>query len=135
MQRKASLKTLRNRAWQLLSQIIRRSSANLHGQAVCYTCGRVAPWQELDCGHAIPGRRNRVLLEEKILRVQCKRCNIFLSGNYSRFIPKLIREIGLEEYERIEEESRKAHKITYGQYLDSIESYKERLNALNQAEP
>ncbi len=54
---------------------------------------------------------------------------------YERFVPQLLQEYGWtpEEWLEIESNTRGAHKITNSQYLDMIESYKERLKALEAA--
>lgn len=33
------------------SRYIRKTKADKNGMATCITCGKVAPWQELQCGH------------------------------------------------------------------------------------
>ena len=37
---------------------------------------------EGQAGHAIPGRRNSVLFDDSICRLQCRRCNIFMGGRW-----------------------------------------------------
>ena len=53
-------------------------------------------YQNLQAGHATPGRHGAVLFDTEVIRVQCFRCNMklggCLGGNYQVFIPKLIKE-------------------------------------------
>lgn len=129
---KKKAKTLRAKAWKLLSEVIRREAADENGFVCCYTSGSIAHWTEVDAGHAIPGRTNGVLFDERIIRPQCRYDNRMRSGKLEIFIPKLMREYGwtLDDWEAIVNESRGAKKITVGEYEDMISNYQKRLNAL-----
>jgi hypothetical protein len=50
------------------------------------------------------------LLDEECVETQCEHCNIDLKGNYDIFIPKKIREKGLEWFEEKKKLSRIAIK-------------------------
>ena len=135
MPKKPSNKTLKAKAWKLFSEYIRRKYADKDGIAECYTCGKRAHWkgEGIQCGHAIGGRGNYVLFLEEICRPQCNMpCNTKLAkaGNYEVFIPKIIKEIGVDEYEHHVRESRKPFKRTRGDYEDLISYYSMRLEAL-----
>jgi hypothetical protein len=91
--KQASVASLKKKAWKLLSQCIRQEQAiNNGGDCKCYTCDSWDHAKSMQAGHAIGGRNGAVLLDEEIIRPQCVRCNIMLRGNYSAFVPKLIRE-------------------------------------------
>lgn len=102
-----NLSKLKKKAWNLFSEDFRKRNADKDGMVECYTCGCNRKWQgeRMQAGHGISGRGWNVLFLENIIRVQCDTCNIWKGGNYQVFVPKLIREIGLDEYERIERES------------------------------
>lgn len=126
-----SISRLRKIAWDLLSKIIRLTYSN-NGYATCYTCGGCSDLSQMQAGHAIGGRHNAVLFDESILRVQCVRCNVFLRGNYPVFAAKLVRENGIDWWEKKLEESNKIKIYTRGDLESLIESYRERLNALEE---
>lgn len=88
-------------------------------------------WKESQAGHAIGGRHNAVLLDPEIVRPQCVRCNVFMRGNYPIFTAKLIRENGLEWFERKLEAARKIVKYTRTDYEELIQTYKTKLEALS----
>jgi len=125
-----SLRSLKAGAWALFSEYVRRKYADAEGYAYCYTSGVRAHWKELQCGHAIGGRHNAVLLDEEICRPQTVAENIFKRGNYPVFTAKLIRENGLEWFESKLEGARQIVKLTRSDYESTIESLKAKLEAL-----
>lgn len=106
-----TLSALRKKAWKLLSEMVRRTSADEGGTVDCYTCGKLLHWKESHAGHAIPGRTNAVLLDADIIRTQCPPCNIWRGGMYHVFSTKLIKENGLEWWE--EKLARARHVVKY----------------------
>ncbi len=99
MARKASLKSLKKKAWNLCSRYIRTSAADSAGYVTCYTCNTRLHWKEAQAGHAIPGRGNAVLLDKDVIRPQCYACNIARDGMHHIFSTKLIKEHGMEWWE------------------------------------
>lgn len=134
MKKKPSLKSLKNKAWKLFSEYVRRKGADVGGTERCYTCGELAHWKELQCGHAIGGRHNAVLLDEEICRPQCVRCNVFMRGQYPIFTSKLIRENGLEWFEAKLISARAVVKISRAEYEDKIQDLKLRLAEIEASE-
>jgi hypothetical protein len=103
--------------WALYSKWIRKKYSDTVGMCSCYTCGTIAPAKDMQSGHGIAGRGNVVLFCDEIVRVQCPACNLWKGGNYQVFVPKLIKEIGMERYEEIERASHLPHKFPKG-YLE-----------------
>mgnify|MGYP001563935928 CR=1 FL=1 len=122
-----TLAKLKKIAWKLLSGCIRREAADRLGYVRCYTCDWVGMWTASQAGHAIGGRSGAVLFDESIIRPQCKRCNIFLRGNYGIFASKLIKEHGQEWYDQKQIDSHKTVKFTRSDVLEKTEAYKVRL--------
>lgn len=128
--KKPTLRSLKNKCWRLFSEYIRRKDADAGGTERCYTCEALAHWKELQCGHAIGGRHNAVLFDEEICRPQCVRCNVFMRGQYPIFTAKLIRENGLDWFERKLEQARQVVKLTRADFEDAIQNYKQKLKEL-----
>ena len=126
-----SLRSLKDKAWGLFSEYVRRKDADGDGYTSCYTSEVRAHWKTLQCGHAIGGRHNAVLFDESICRPQTVRENVFLRGNYPVFTTKLIKENGMEWWEKKLAGSREAVKITRSDYEGIIESYKTKLDCMN----
>lgn len=126
MKRK-SIPQLKKKAWDLLSQIIRRSHADEGGTVSCYTCEKLMFWKESQAGHAIPGRTGAVLLDEEIIRPQCVGCNVFHRGHYHIFATKLIEENGMDWWKCKLVESKKVRKWNRVELEETIEKYREKL--------
>lgn len=130
-----TLKSLKNKAWKVVSEYVRRKDADEGGTVACYTCGDLYFWKELHAGHAIPGRRNAVLYDTDIIKPQCPRDNIFMGGRHEIFAAKLIRENGLEWFEAKLVGARQAVKLTRDDLEKIIETYKQKLEDLRELEP
>jgi Bacteriophage Lambda NinG protein len=120
---------LKKTAWALLSRIVRYQALRPLGSDLiqCYTCGSWARASDLQAGHAIPGRTGSVLFDEEIIRPQCYRCNVALRGNYPVFTTKLIKENGMEWWERKLLLTHCVRKWTRSDLEEKIKAYRERL--------
>ena len=129
--KKPTLKSLKNKAWKLVSEYVRRRDADEGGFVSCYTCGAPIHWRlEAQAGHSIPGRRNAVLLDAEICRPQCRRCNVFMGGRYEIFVSKLIRENGLEWFEKKLAGARQVVKLGREDFERVIEEMKANIASL-----
>ena len=132
-----SLSWLKDKAWTLLSQIVRRADAGHDGYCACYTCNRSLHWKyDAEAGHAIGGRSASVLFDESIIRVQCRQCNSKYhgkGGNYPVFIARLMRAHepgGLEWWEQKLLDSRKTVHWNRVDLIGRIRDYEARLEKL-----
>ena len=71
-----------------------------------------------------------MLLDEEIVRPQCPVCNLWKRGNYPIFTTKLIKEKGMDWWERKLEGAKAIVKLTRSDYEELIQSYKQKLEAL-----
>lgn len=133
MKKKPTLRSLKNKAWKVFSEWVRRRGADEGGTTVCFTCHKLIHWKyEAQAGHAIGGRRNAVLLDPDIVKPQCYPCNAKHIGNGRPevFIARLIREHGLEWWEEKTANARKVVKLTHSDLEQFITEYKHRLELL-----
>ena len=100
MKTRNKLKSLRKKAWKEESEAIRKEEGR------CYTCGVVKNWKELQLGHFRHG--NNMDFERKNVHAQCRRCNLFLSGNLGVYAEKLEAQYG---HGIIQELNKKADQI------------------------
>jgi len=133
--KKATLSSLKKKAWKLFSEWIRRKDADEGGTVECYTSGKLMHWKEAHAGHAIPGRHNAVLFDADIVKPQSPVDNIWKGGQYHIFATKLIKEHGLEWWERKLVESRRVVKYTAADLEDLIEDLKQKLKSLDERDP
>ena len=82
----------------------------------CVTCGKVVPYDDIDAGHAIPGRKNSVLLDETLVYGQCQMCNRFNGGEKQAFKIFLVKKHGSDWYEMKEQGSHEAVTITDAEF-------------------
>ena len=123
-------KALKAKCWRLMSELVRRKYADKQGLVTCYTCGKPMPWRESQAGHGISGRGGFVLFLEEVIKPQCPTCNIFKQGDYNVFIPKLVEEYTLDQYQDWVRESRKPFKRTKGDYVALAYELEARLEDL-----
>jgi len=90
-------------AWKWFSKYIRlRDCLKTTGSpdyCKCITCGRVVPYEDIDAGHAIPGRTDGILFDESIVFGQCRLCNQGGDGEKQAFKRVLVEEHGEEWYD------------------------------------
>lgn len=128
--KKKRLQTLRNlkaKCWKVFSEYIRKRGADTGGTNDCYTCGKLSHWKELHAGHGLPGRHNAVLFDEEIVKPQCPVCNIWKGGMGHIFATKLIKENGMEWWDKKLEGARRIVKYTRADIEEMIERYKAKL--------
>lgn len=125
-----SINSLKKKAWKLCSEYVRRSNADKDGTVSCYTCGVKKHWKEIQAGHAIPGRHNAILFYLKAIKPQCIGCNLFKSGNYTKFHIRLEKEYGFGILQELENVDKENHKFTVAELLEKIEFFKNELKKL-----
>lgn len=93
-------------AWKWFSLYIRlRDCLITTGSAercICVTCRGNVPYEQLDAGHALPGRHNAVLFDESIVYAQCRKCNQGGDGEKVAFRKFLVSKHG-EEWMQMKE--------------------------------
>jgi len=118
------LSQVKKKAWRIFSEYYRRKHADSQGYARCYTCGVRKHWKELQVGHLLDGRYNSILFDEHVVRLQCRRCNLFLGGNKEVFIPKFIDEMGRDVYDGLIRQKHQTVKYSVSDLEDMIEMWK-----------
>jgi len=134
MAKKSEYKKLKDKAWTLFSKYLRMKYSDANGYCECYTCGDRKHYKELQAGHLLDGRANSILFEWSGVKPQCKKCNLFLSGNKENYIPKFIREHGEEEFSRLKRLKSTTGKFSNSDLEDKIALYKEKIKELEKGE-
>jgi len=91
-------KKLHNKVWKLMSEYIRRKDADQYGFNYCYTCGAKKHYKELNAGHY---KHDRLDFDERNLKPQCVKCNQHNSGELDLYAERLIKENGLEWFNKL----------------------------------
>lgn len=123
-----SLKTLRKKAWELISEYIRRSNADENGIVKCYTCGKPHFWTDMDCGHYI--HKDCLDYDLVNLHPQCTYCNRRINGNKGVYCERLIAEYGEQVISELRVRSEQVKKFNIFELEEIINNYKQRLQEL-----
>jgi hypothetical protein len=115
----------------LLQKIRRIESADANGYCPCSSCGKVYHWTELQGGHYVPRTKTATKLEEHNINPLCASCNCFRAEEarcpYSIW---MIETYGYPYVKWLEAESKKEKKWSRPELMELINSYRERLRAL-----
>lgn len=120
------LRKLKNMAWRLTSELVRRTGA-MGDYNACFTCRRVRLWKEMNAGHF---KHNKLDYDLDNLKPQCIYCNNFLSGNMGKYRAKLIKLYGEQWVESLEARASQAPPYTIEQVKEVIARRKRELALL-----
>lgn len=128
---KPSVSKLKKKCWKVFSEYIRRRDADENGIVQCITCPKKDHWKNMQASHAIPGRGNNILFDERGVYPACMACNIFKHGNLYSYIEFLERKHGKEEawviIEDLKFQSRLPRKFSIEELENMIEKYKSKI--------
>lgn len=95
-QAETSHKKLKSMAWRAFSDYIRLRDAILttgtDDECICYTCKKRYPLIAIQAGHLIDGRQNVDLLDEELVKGQCRQCNVLKHGMQGVFLLNILKE-------------------------------------------
>ena len=95
----------------------------------CISCG-VLNCEEFHAGHYLASTYQYHRFNPKNVHKQCSRCNTHLRGNLISYRIELIKRIGLEEVEYLENSRHMMLEITIPDIKDLIIKYKEKIKEL-----
>lgn len=121
-------KKLHKKAWLLMSEWIRRKDANLDGFVECYTCGIIKLWKELQAGHF---KHNKLDFDDRNIKPQCPQCNTYKSGLLDVYAEKLIRDNGLEWFNKLVQDAWAHQGYSIEELRLIIEDLKLKISSLN----
>lgn len=107
------------------SRYLRLMYSNPKGFVMCYTCGDIHYWKEIQNWHFCTRANYKYRWSENNCRPQCVKCNIFLNGNYKIYTIKMIEEYGTIKIEAMIND-KSLVKITTPDIKEKIEYYKLR---------
>lgn len=83
--------------WPLFSEYVRKrdciSTTGNIDNGVCYTCERTYPYDKLQAGHLVTGRKDNILFDEENIKIQCYSCNVVKNGQQGLFLINRIEEL------------------------------------------
>lgn len=101
------------------------------GYFVCISCHMPKGLDQIQAGHFLSmGHHSKTRFDEDNCHSQCKKCNLFLSGNQIGYRIGLVNKIGLERVIALEEKSHQIVKWDRYTLIDLIETYKNKVKDL-----
>ena len=128
--RKPTKKTVRNRAWRICSEYIRRKHADADGMVQCTTCSSKKHWREMHAGHFIPKTFDAVYFIEENIWPQCPKCNTWRHGALMEYTLHIIDTYGRETVEWLQGKARDSRPLTVDELLEIEKEFKESLHDL-----
>ena len=128
--KKPTLKSLKNKAWKLMSEWVRRRDADEGGTTRCVTCRAPIYWKEAQAGHFVGGRTNAVLFHPDLVHVQCYVCNCIRHGNYAAYTLFMLDRYGREKVEEFLALKHKTVKLTRSDLEELIADFIQKLEEL-----
>ena len=132
--KKITLSKAKARAWKQFSLYIRlRDCLETTGtkeRLMCCTCRRLVPFKQAQAGHFIGGRTNSILFIESNCHGQDVGCNVFLRGNYDRYLIFMLDKYGEEWVRYLANQKNEIKKYTVQDLLEKEAYYKEKYEAL-----
>ena len=129
IKKKKTVAKLKKECDAIYSKWLRLSNADHAGNVACYTCGKVAHWKTMQCGHYISRRWNNLRFNQVNTKVQCVGCNMFKAGASDTYAVNLIRDFGegiLQELDK----AKITKEFTVGELEELIALYKDKFDEL-----
>lgn len=120
------IKKLKSKLDKLVSEYVRRRD-----NGICISCGVKRNWKEMQNGHYISRSHQNTRYDLQNCNCQCPKCNVFMSGNYPSYTIQLQKRYGWDIVKDLKCRGDKLKSWKQKELIDMINSYKEKLKALN----
>ena len=124
------MKDIIKKADEIFSILIRLRAANDNGYVRCISCGSIQRWTEAHNGHYIPRQHMATRFDFLNCNVQCRHCNVDLSGNLEKYKEALILKHGSEIVEDLVLKKTWTCKYLDGELKEMIAAWKEEIKHL-----
>lgn len=111
---------------ETFNKFIRLRDADRMGMCFCVTCGVRIHYKEANAGHYV----HSLHFVEDNQHAQCRRCNLFLSGNLGKYTLFMIDKYGRERVDELHREKMKPHKYGIPALKEIREKYKQKIKEL-----
>ena len=114
----------------VFSQYIRLRKADPNGYVACVTCGKMAHWKEMQCGHYETRGSYGTRWDEENCHVQCYGCNVARKGNYPAYSRYLIQVYGADILDKLAYKAQNSPKLNTGELMLMIDDYTQKVSWL-----
>jgi hypothetical protein len=123
-----TVKSLKAEVWDLFSEYIRKRDADANGYCKCCTCGKVDFWKNMQAGHYISRRHNRILFDERNVNAQCAGCNCFGHGKEAAYKEFMLKKYSQATIDTLEYFKRQQYQFTVFELKQMKKMYQEKLS-------
>lgn len=115
---------MKDKAQKIFNAWIRQRDSK-DGYFICISCGLLKPTEFMDAGHYVPIKTGSYLrFDEDNVHGECRYCNRFNDFHLIGYRKNLIKKIGLEKVEYLEQNSRKIKKWNKTELQEIAAKYK-----------
>lgn len=125
--KKVSLSSLIHELDGLVSEVVRRSAAEVCGHCTCISCPHTAHWSTFDCAHFIDRGHMNTRFNLLNLAPACQNCNRFNEDEHKRVWSE---KLGPDMVSYLESEGRSLRKFFRIELESGIELMKTKLKQL-----
>lgn len=112
------------------SQYIRLRDSDSNWYVTCFCCGTKLHWKDAQNMHFITRACYTLRRDDKNCFAGCKRCNVFLNGNYIEYTRNLIDRFGVEYVDHLRSQRHILSNISTADIIDKIEHYKQKVSEI-----
>ena len=81
----------------------------------------------MQAGHAVSGRTNGIIFDERGIHPQCFVCNVKKHGAYEEYVPWMYENYGEDVYDDLKRLRKTLVKFTIEEYQERLAEYKQRV--------
>ena len=129
-----SISKLKKELDKYFSLFIRLRWATKEGLCQCVTCGKVAHYKKMQCGHFQSRRHHATRWNQKNCAVQCISCNCFQQGQQFKFSIYLESKYGKGTAQELEYLAKQITKVSRSDYEENISYYKDLVKKIKRDE-
>lgn len=108
----------------IYSLYIRQKYADWAGYVSCVTCGKTAHYKDgMQNGHYEKRSHNNTRFDDQNCHVQCKKCNMFMGGNYTSYALFMHKTYGQKAVEELHKRAQVSKRFTINEIKELISYY------------
>ena len=116
---------------RLFSLYIRLRDAMPNGYVRCISCGKIKPFDDVDCGHFYSRTHMATRFDEDNCNAECKFCNRFSADHLIAYQANLIRKIGISRFEKLGLKAKSTCHWLDSELEERIKYYSQKVNELS----
>jgi hypothetical protein len=105
------------------SRFVRQSHANHGGWVECVTCKQALPWEQSQAGHFVKRGHAATRWDERNVKPQCARCNLYLDGAQDEFAAYIVSTHGTDALHELLRLKRTEKRWTMAELRALLEHY------------